>query len=407
MANDETLRLWDVRTGRQRLMVTLPSGGNGLSVAFAPGGDRIAVEAGGVAVFGLSGLDERRHLLGHTNEVLAIAYHPSRAEVASVGWNELIVWDPASGRPIRTLPLTRASALRRIAYSADGRWLATSGAQSDSGQGEVIELWEAKAYERARVLSETTGLIRAIAFDASGRRLAAGLLDGTTTVCDVATGRLVGRVAGESEVRSVALLADGSLLLVASSDGRILLHDLDRRRRVRETSIHAATDGVQFVSYAIDTGAGWLAAGGSDGSLRNIGLPDLALRVVLEGAHKGGIEAMAIRPNGGLLATAGQDRRVVLRDPRTLQPAAELAADARLVRAIAFHPDGTSIAFGGSSEPVVLWDLGLVGDELAQLGLDSTVLAGGPRPGSPATTQSEPVPAPAASRFLERKEARH
>ena len=78
---------------------------------------------------------------------------------------------------------------------------------------------------------------------------------------------------------------------------------------------------------------------------------------------------MAISPEGSLLAaTIQKGTRVVLLDPRTLEPIAYLPSfGGRPLGFLMFDPKGRHLAFGDAN--VILRDLALVRDELASVGL--------------------------------------
>src|SRR5205823_4984828 len=71
--------------------------------------------------------------------------------------------------------------------------------------------------------------------------------------------------------------------------------------------------------------------------------------------HNGAVKAVAFAPDGKTLATAGNDGFVLLRDPATGKERLRLAVGKGAVEALAFSPDSELIATTGQDQQVRLW----------------------------------------------------
>src|SRR5438309_3129804 len=81
-------------------------------------------------------------------------------------------------------------------------------------------------------------------------------------------------------------------------------------------------------------------------------------RVVLL-AHKAGVNAIAFAPDGKTLASGGADGSIIVWDVAAGEPlAAVLAGPRQGGSSGAFSPDGRILAAGGGDGTVVTWDLG-------------------------------------------------
>src|SRR5258707_722565 len=75
-------------------------------------------------------------------------------------------------------------------------------------------------------------------------------------------------------------------------------------------------------------------------------------------AHKAGVNAIAFAPDGKTLAWASADRPVILWAVATRRPlGSPLSGHADWVVGVAFAPDGKTLASASADRTVILWDV--------------------------------------------------
>ena len=147
----------------------------------------------------------------------------------------------------------------------------------------------------------------------SGRRLASGDDDGKAS--SSGTSRPAGPVrqfATGGPIWSIYFLDGGRRLVTHGSDS-LLLCNLETGDVARRVTLPGGDPQVRGRSATQPPGRGVL-----ERSDRQPLTPGLSPGHRLENAHKGTVECLALSPDGRLMATGGEDHRVVLRDPRPL-----------------------------------------------------------------------------------------
>jgi len=362
-SNDHTTRVWDAATGQAIAM--LPGPWFMTTVRFSPDGRSLAAGStlGTVDLYELSGRREQRRLVGHSRGVQCLAPHPTAPILASgADDHRLIVWDPADGRTLHRWPTNQPSFVGALAYSPDGSTLAYGNGSRDADN--TIGLIDAETGALHRVFEGHDGGIHGLAFDGDGRRLASGDETGAVKVWDCATGELLASFdAGNSTIWSLVFLDGDRRLLASVWNGDLVEYDLEGGAPPRRVPVPG-----RLRRFVADPRRGRIYLAGNDGSIAVRSLPDLAEIARIEGAHRAEVESLAVSPDGRLLATGSRDRQIIVRDAETLRPLFNLPDWSGIVKDLAFLVDGR-LAIAGADSDVVVWDLGLVRDQLAAGGL--------------------------------------
>jgi WD40 repeat protein/serine/threonine protein kinase len=221
--DDACARIWDART--HQLLFTLPHGDTVYDARYSSDGARLVTASGDGAV---RIWNASTGALVHTLSQPRVDGRPSRYFVAALSPNGRLVaaidtvgtvahvWDAVSGVSLAELR-NDASDFPSIAFSADARWLATSG-------GDDVRVFDTRTW--AQVLTIAGPRIRALSFDPAASRLVTGNAGGDATIWEIPSGAraLHLREIG-APVRAVAFSPDGQLVATGGGDGAAQIWD--------------------------------------------------------------------------------------------------------------------------------------------------------------------------------------
>lgn len=320
------VRIYDARNGD---LLRALGGDGGRQVAFAPDG-RSLVCAGYHMDRRLQLWDPHtgallRTLEGHTEiETYAVAYSPNGRLLASAGTDkQILVWELATGRLRHRITCQEFPAIA-LAFSPDGATLASGGGDRS------VRLWDVSSGRLRQKLEGHRDWVVSLAFTPNGKSLASGSCDwafhrardtlyfgmpdpgceSEWKLWDAATGALRRTVIVPGRLLSLAFAPDGgSLACAVGTEARV--YDLARESRGGGGRIAARHDGgVTCVAFAPDGRA--LFSGSHDLTVRRTRLADGRAEWRLPGAWEQ-VNAAALSPDASLLATAGSDQRYAAR----------------------------------------------------------------------------------------------
>lgn len=287
-----------------------------------------------------------------------------------------------------------------IAFSPDGKIVASGGMSTSGARPDVIRCWDAATGHEVRSLPGHTQGTLAIGFSADGNRLFSFGRDGIARIWDLKTGKAVKNVSTGAKYPSSAAISGGGKYVAVGHGTQGQVWDLTAGRRVRNlgkaqyvslspngtkvavatiTSYHRAGSvqvqalpgGKVARTFQIKGSSPRVMGFAPDGKLLAVGTmastaqgspihvwdTETGKAVAKLKGHQSYASAIVFSPDGAKLASAGWDRRLIVWDVATGKPVTSIATDSYALNAMQFSPDGRFLAGGGQNRTVRIWDL--------------------------------------------------
>jgi WD40 repeat protein len=329
-SHDGTATVWDSQYDPEWMTLHAQGAGRIFALAFSPCGDRLATgsegsgtgAAGRIQVWDLHAKRIERNLMGHTDEVSAIAFDPTGEVLLSGSRNGTVrLWDTHTWLQLDP-GLEVGFPLFSVAFAADGKSFAAAGG-TPTGAGQ-LKLWNAENRTQIAIFGDHAYAVLAAAFSPDNRLIAAAGGDyGTMTrgeikIWDIEKKEPLPTLRGfQGWTRSLSFSPDGSLLATGSASldkpGSVKLWNVATQQELATLKGHQHS--VQSVAFSPDGKT--LASGSGPGHTQHTGEVKLWDRyteqeiITLRGYNRW-VYRLAFSQDGLMLATVSGDEMVRL-----------------------------------------------------------------------------------------------
>jgi WD40 repeat protein/serine/threonine protein kinase/class 3 adenylate cyclase/DNA-binding winged helix-turn-helix (wHTH) protein len=271
------------------------------------------------------------------------------------GQSDVLLWDAHTGALVRRL-VGHTTDIYYLAFSPDSTRLATVAGQGD----DRTMIWDTRTGKKVRTIPGLGGFLLGARFNPDGERVAIGEVLGgqngnvTVRVVDVKSGKQSWRADTRSGWGSgPAFSPDGSRVAV-TGHRRTLLFDASNGRLL--LTLRPPGGSGPELAFSPD-GSELLTASWTEADVWNLRARGAGEKPALRLLGQRGIVGVDWSSDGRLLATAGNDGTARIWDAKTGEQLLDLAGHAGGVPTVAFNPDGTRLLTGGGDGTARVWDI--------------------------------------------------
>jgi WD40 repeat protein len=242
-----------------------------------------------------------------------------------------------------------------VAVRADGSRIASIIGADPAGDGPKsgeVRIWSTVNGELLRV-SACPEALGPIAYSPDGARLVLAATDGAVLVYDADTGQeSLRRSFHKQTISSLAMSSDGRRVATGSWDRTAKIWDSAGGNLLSEMRGH--DDRIQSVAFHPDGSR--LATGSWDETVK-IWAADSGRELQKLSGHRSPVFCVAFSPDGRLLASAGANGNVKIWELENGRVIQSLTGNSGAVLSMAFSPDARYLAYGGGDSTVRVWDV--------------------------------------------------
>jgi FOG: WD40 repeat len=280
---------------------------------------------------------KRQKLLkGHDAGVRRAVFSPDGKTLASCGWDRTVrLWDTAGRNPPKVLT-GHTSFVSSVSFSPNGKLVASVGGDL------TVKLWEVETGKELKTLRGYGDFVEPFAFGKDNKILLTGS-DNIMHAWDLENGRKLGGAPIHRGYISLVVFNPDKSIFATSDESRFSIAEMSRMARV--LLLPKEKDDVGPAEKGLP----------ADKVIRLWDVRSGKRFQTLQG-HTGEINALAFSPDGKTLASGSDDNTFKLWNVESGKEIATIKAHESGVTSVAFSPDGTKLA-SSDNDTIKIWNI--------------------------------------------------
>jgi len=347
-SSDNTLKLWDVETGKE---IRTFSGHSSYvnSCSAMPDGRRIISASADdtLKMWDVETGKEIRTFIGHSSYVNSCSVMPDSQRIISASYDTTLkLWDVETGKEIRTFS-GHKEPINGCTVTPDGQHIISASAD------KTLKLWDVETGKEIRAFKGHLSHINNCAVTPDGQRVISASNDTALKLWDVETGKEIRSFTGhQNSVNSCAAMPDSRRLVSASYDKTLKLWDIETGKEIRTFSGHK-----EPINGCAVTPDGRRIISASDDNTLKLWDVEIGREIRSFNGHNYPVNSCAATPDGRRIISASDDNTLKLWDVETGKEIHSFLGHKYAVNSCTVMPNSRCILSASSDKTLKLWDI--------------------------------------------------